>query len=148
MKNVVGISADTDSNEQLREQVQQLAARVSDLCKLVACLAETSESGQLTKKAEVILTGTIIIESGESLNKEDLRVLQLVSRGLADKEIAETLCLSPHTIEKRVGQMRSKLGLRNRTQLAVWAAVNGVCQPEIFQFNPVPQLYRPTVVAS
>ena len=48
-------------------------------------------------------------------------VLALVSQGLANKEIADRLHLSPRTVEKHVESLLRKTGSRSRTQLAIWA---------------------------
>jgi DNA-binding CsgD family transcriptional regulator len=46
-------------------------------------------------------------------------VLRLVADGLANKEIAATLHVSPRTIEKHIESLLRKTGARSRTQLAV-----------------------------
>jgi DNA-binding CsgD family transcriptional regulator len=48
----------------------------------------------------------------------EVDVLQLVARGLANREIAEQLVLSPRTVEKHVASLLMKTGLRRRAQLA------------------------------
>ena len=44
-------------------------------------------------------------------------VLRLVGEGLANKEIAARLYLSPRTVEKHVESLLRKIGARSRTQL-------------------------------
>ena len=44
-------------------------------------------------------------------------VLRLVAEGLANKEIAIRLYLSPRTVEKHVENLLRKTGARSRTQL-------------------------------
>ena len=46
-------------------------------------------------------------------------VLRLVISGLANKEIAAALHLSPRTVEKHVENLLRKTGARSRTELAV-----------------------------
>jgi DNA-binding CsgD family transcriptional regulator len=48
-------------------------------------------------------------------------VLRLVAEGLANKEIASRLYLSPRTIEKHVESLLRKTGARSRTQLVALA---------------------------
>ncbi len=48
-------------------------------------------------------------------------VLRLVADGLANKEIAARLYLSPRTVEKHIESLLRKTGARSRTQLAVIA---------------------------
>jgi DNA-binding CsgD family transcriptional regulator len=52
-------------------------------------------------------------------------VLRLVAEGLANKEIASRLYLSPRTIEKHVESLLRKVGARSRTQLVTLAGPAG-----------------------
>jgi DNA-binding CsgD family transcriptional regulator len=52
-------------------------------------------------------------------------VLRLVAEGLANKEIASRLYLSPRTIEKHVESLLRKTGARSRTQLVALAGPAG-----------------------
>ena len=57
----------------------------------------------------------------ERLNKQspltarELEVLGLVAAGLADKEVADRLGLSPHTVHRHVSNVLTKLGLPSRS---------------------------------
>ena len=55
------------------------------------------------------------------LTPTELKVVQLVARGLANKEIAIQMNVSQRTIESHVSNMLGKTGLYNRTELARWA---------------------------
>ena len=59
--------------------------------------------------------------AGLDITAREADVLGLVVEGLANKEIAARLDLSPRTVEKHVEAMLRKLGARSRTQLAVVA---------------------------
>jgi DNA-binding CsgD family transcriptional regulator len=52
-------------------------------------------------------------------------VLRLVAEGLANKQIAERLYLSPRTVEKHVESLLRKTGARSRTQLVAIAGPPG-----------------------
>lgn len=60
------------------------------------------------------------------LTPTELRVVQFVARGMANREIAEELKVSQRTIESHVSNMLGKTGLHNRTELARWAIENGM----------------------
>jgi pimeloyl-ACP methyl ester carboxylesterase/DNA-binding CsgD family transcriptional regulator len=51
---------------------------------------------------------------GEELSARELEVLGLVAEGLSNREIAERLVLSPHTVHRHVANVRSKLGQNTR----------------------------------
>ena len=57
--------------------------------------------------------------AGEGVTDREAEVLQLVIAGLANKEIAAALRLSPRTVEKHVENLLRKTGARSRTELAV-----------------------------
>ncbi|MBD0336007.1 MAG: response regulator transcription factor [Cyanobacteria bacterium Co-bin13] len=58
------------------------------------------------------------------LTPTELRVVQFVARGMANREIADELQVSQRTIESHVSNMLGKTGLHNRTELARWAMEN------------------------
>ncbi|MBQ9495940.1 MAG: response regulator transcription factor [Selenomonadaceae bacterium] len=62
----------------------------------------------------------------EALNRTERNVASLVGRGLSNKEIAEALFLSDGTIRNALSSALSKLNLRDRTQLAIWAVQTGL----------------------
>jgi len=51
-------------------------------------------------------------------------VLQLIARGLGNREIAEELFISERTVKTHVTHLLEKLQLRDRTQLAIYALEN------------------------
>ncbi|MFC3931706.1 response regulator [Streptococcus dentapri] len=60
------------------------------------------------------------------LSKTDWRIIQQIGFGLSNKEIATKLYLSEGTIRNYLSNILSKLSLRDRTQLAIWAVQTGV----------------------
>lgn len=58
------------------------------------------------------------------LTPTELKVVQFVARGLANRDIANHLNVSQRTIESHVSNMLGKTGLSNRTELARWAIEN------------------------
>lgn len=64
--------------------------------------------------------------SEKDISRPEWRVIQQVGCGLSNKEIAQKLFLSEGTIRNYLSSVLSKLGLRDRTQLAIWAVQTGV----------------------
>lgn len=60
------------------------------------------------------------------LTPTELRVVQFVARGMANREIAGELNVSQRTIESHVSNMLGKTGLHNRTELARWTLENNM----------------------
>jgi DNA-binding NarL/FixJ family response regulator len=55
------------------------------------------------------------------LTPTEQRVISMVAKGMANKEIAENLSVSQRTVESHVSNMLGKTNLHNRTELARWA---------------------------
>ena len=68
--------------------------------------------------------------NAEELNRTERSIASLVGRGLSNKEIAEKLFLSEGTIRNALSSALSKLNLRDRTQLAIWAVQTGISRLE------------------
>lgn len=64
-------------------------------------------------------------ELTEELTKTEWRVIQKIGCGMSNKEIASELVLSEGTVRNYLSSVLSKLGLRDRTQLAIWAVQTG-----------------------
>jgi len=60
------------------------------------------------------------------LSRREREVLALVARGLSDREIAEQLVVSPHTVHRHVANIRNKLGRASRTAAVAEAARLGL----------------------
>lgn len=59
-----------------------------------------------------------------SLTPTELKVVQYVAQGMANREIAEEMNVSQRTVESHVSNMLGKTSLHNRTELARWAIEN------------------------
>ena len=55
----------------------------------------------------------------QQLNAQELRVFELLAEGMSNKEIAETINLSQNTVRNYVSMILDKLGLTNRTEIAL-----------------------------
>ncbi|WP_275527291.1 response regulator [Herbidospora mongoliensis] len=62
----------------------------------------------------------------ESLTDRELDVVRLVARGRTNQEVAAELFVSLSTVKTHLASVQSKLGLRNRVEVAAWAWESGV----------------------
>jgi DNA-binding NarL/FixJ family response regulator len=64
--------------------------------------------------------------AGHVLSERELQVIQLVARGLSNQQIARELVLSTETVRTYLRRMFAKLGVSDRTHLAVLAYEAGL----------------------
>ncbi len=53
-------------------------------------------------------------------------MLCLIARGLTNQEIARRLFISPHTVKNHVSRIYQKIGMDDRTKVALWAVRLGL----------------------
>jgi DNA-binding NarL/FixJ family response regulator len=68
-----------------------------------------------------------------NLNRIELLIMAGIGCGHSNKEIAERLRLSPGTIRNYLSLIMRKVGLKNRSQVAVFASRNGLIDMEEFE---------------
>lgn len=65
-------------------------------------------------------------DQGPVLTTREVEVLRLVAKGLAYREIAESLFVSHRTVQNHVQNVLRKLQLHNRVELALYAIERGI----------------------
>jgi DNA-binding NarL/FixJ family response regulator len=79
----------------------------------------TASAAQAMEPSEPIPTTVV---PAETLSRREREIAHFIGRVLSNREIAEVLVLSIRTVEAHVTHVLTKLGLRSRAQIAVWAA--------------------------
>lgn len=62
------------------------------------------------------------------LTQRELLIIEEIARGLSNKEIAEKMFLTEGTIKNNITTILSKLSLRDRTQIAIFAFKNNLAR--------------------
>jgi DNA-binding NarL/FixJ family response regulator len=63
------------------------------------------------------------------LTPREQEVVVLLARGMSNRQIADELVISPHTVQRHVENILGKLGFSSRTQIAGWAVSRGLVHP-------------------
>lgn len=66
----------------------------------------------------------------DRLSPREREILPLVAEGKDNREIGKTLFISEKTAKNYVTSIRKKLGLKNRTQIALFALKEGIIEIE------------------
>lgn len=111
----------------------------------VGYLLKTSSPAELLRAIQSAAAGTVVLDASVSdqlvsrsrksspgsdagLTDRENEVLALLARGLPNKRIAVRLNLGLRTVEGHVTRILNKLGVRSRTEAALWAAVHGLIE--------------------
>ena len=68
--------------------------------------------------------------STDALTSREAEVLRLVAGGATNREIAARLYLSEGTVKNHISRILGRLGLRDRTQAAIYAHDHGLLPPQ------------------
>jgi DNA-binding NarL/FixJ family response regulator len=60
------------------------------------------------------------------LSERELDVVRYIARGATNREIAQALVISEGTVKSHISNVLSRLGLRDRTQIAIYARDHGL----------------------
>jgi ATP/maltotriose-dependent transcriptional regulator MalT len=101
--------------------------------KLAATLDDVALRGGFVKSAGALM-GRVSLDSvrrrakkeSGGLTAREREVATLIAQGKSNREIAETLVLSPRTVEVHIANIMSKLGIASRAQIAAWATEKGL----------------------
>ena len=78
---------------------------------------------EMARREDIILVSD---ELADQLNESEIKIIRVVGRGLSNREISATLYLSEGTVRNYISSILTKLELRDRTQLAIWAVQKGM----------------------
>ena len=66
----------------------------------------------------------------EKLSSREKEIVRLVAHGLSNKEIADKLCLSFHTITTYRKNISAKLNIHSTAALTIYAILQGIADPK------------------
>jgi DNA-binding NarL/FixJ family response regulator len=96
-----------------------------DMVRRVAAGQSTLDPLVTAQVLERIRTGPPVNKELQALTEQEQRILELIGRGLTNRQIAQELYLAEKTVKNYVSSMLAKLGLVSRTQAAIFAVKHG-----------------------
>ncbi len=81
---------------------------------------------ELGRTAVSLSTPRLTADLEAPLTRREGEVLRQMAKGLRNKQIAEVLHIGDETVKEHVGHILGKIGVRDRTQAAVWAIRKGL----------------------
>lgn len=93
-----------------------------------AARGETTVHPRVAQRMVAELQRDAVGPPDEALTPREREVLLLIARGCDNREIAERLDLSEHTVKGHVSNLLGKLGLADRTKAAVYAWSAGLIE--------------------
>lgn len=85
---------------------------------------DKSVASKVINKEQAVDTKSI--SNTHNLSTKEIDIIRLIANGLTNKEISNELFLSEGTIKNNISSILSKLNLRDRTQIAIFAFKNKI----------------------
>lgn len=83
--------------------------------------------GQIIQLLEQNTTGDINCQ-GFSLSAREIEIIRLIAEGYTNKEIADQLCLSIHTVNTHRKNIMQKLGIKNTAGIVIYAVKENIIE--------------------
>ncbi len=74
---------------------------------------------------------------GLHISDREMEIVKLIAEGLSNKEVADKLFLSTHTVTTHRKNIMSKLGVNNTAGLVLFAVRENLVSPNHFLFSSV-----------
>ncbi|MEZ0580287.1 response regulator [Nocardioides sp. MH1] len=92
-----------------------------DMVRRVAAGQSTLDPSVTAQVLERLRNGPPVDKEIQALTEQEQRILELIGRGMTNREIAGELFLAEKTVKNYVSSLLAKLGLSSRTQAAIFA---------------------------
>jgi two-component system response regulator DevR len=92
-----------------------------DMVRRVAAGQSTLDPSITARVLDRVRNGPPVDKALEALTEQELKILDLIGKGMTNREIAQEMYLAEKTVKNYVSSMLAKLGLTSRTQAAIFA---------------------------
>jgi DNA-binding NarL/FixJ family response regulator len=94
-------------------------------------LIEPDMTGAIVREFRRLSHANAAGQSVDALSEKDVEILRYVATGMSNKEIAGQLSYSEKTVKNYLSAIFQKLGIRDRTQAAIFALRNGILPDDL-----------------
>jgi DNA-binding NarL/FixJ family response regulator len=112
-----------------RTRPEELIAAVHTIARGDSLLSPSVTRLVVDRMAQQPLPELAAVTKLDELTRREREVLELVARGLSNREIATELFVEESTVRTHVKRIQMKLDLRDRVQIVIFAYETGVNQP-------------------
>ncbi|MCX4582620.1 response regulator transcription factor [Streptomyces sp. NBC_01481] len=107
---------------------EELATAVRTVAEGGALLAPSITRRLIDQFAERRVVNTTVAGRLERLTERELEIVVAAARGASNSEIAAQLFIGPATVKSHVSSILTKLGLRDRIQIVIFAYESGLVE--------------------
>jgi DNA-binding NarL/FixJ family response regulator len=119
------------SREEIIDAIHSTSKGEAFFCnKVLRCISEVNNGFNDATKANKIASC-----EGISISERENEIIRLIVEGNSNKEIADKLFLSLHTVNTHRKNIMNKLGVNNTAGLVVYAIKNEIISPNKFLFS-------------
>ena len=93
-------------------------------------LIEPGMTGAIVRELRRLSSSNSNGHALDTLSEKEVEILRYVATGMSNKEIADQLAYSEKTVKNYLSVIFQKLGIRDRTQAAIFALRNGILPDE------------------
>jgi DNA-binding NarL/FixJ family response regulator len=112
-----------------RTRPEELIAAVRTIAAGESLLSPSVTRRVIDRMAQQPLPELADVAKLDELTRREREVLELVARGLSNREIASELFVEESTVRTHVKRIQMKLQLRDRVQIVIFAYETGINQP-------------------
>ena len=130
--------------EGLRKGITSFLLTECDMDEIIESIKSTASGeqffcgkilSQVIQSADEALPPSEYVCDGIKISPRESEIIRLVAEGLTNKEIADKLFLSTHTVTTHRKNIMAKLGVNNTAGLVLFAIRNNIVTPNHFLFS-------------
>lgn len=110
----------------VHNHIYQLDATVAGRLIASAAMPKSQDSSPDVSSSAQTACATVSPFRNAGLTEREIEVLRLIAQGATNREIAEYLVISEGTVKNHISNILGRLGLRDRTQAAIFARDHGL----------------------